>query len=683
MHLNIIIYRFLANWITIYLIIASIIKNKYFLLRIDKYASLMGIIRYYKTMPEKCLPHNSVEKQNPAAQDLTQLKKQLACIDTKIDSSTTYSFVYKEGVYLVAHLKKLQALWFLEKSTPIAWDSGIALSMLKKNGIDSPSTIQANTEINFHMRDLQVFTRDYSVIDVVDKNSIWWGLIQLRDAGKINNALSTTKTVRDLNNLLLGKKFKTNLSNVAIGTQLIVPHEEKIIAVKKPSKIKTEQVLTHEIVPQKNSDRLEAVPIKWDWINSLLQRYGLLNAPSIGAFQTLNDGNITDNKALKLDIQYQLPIVVQQIQQWSSLGKVLDLNGIPIQHAGKIFDYNKKYNPAFKKISKIKFIQTWTYILIPRWETNFYGNFLQGSEKTPVKKTLIAKPIKAAPVIKQVNKQWMWEKNDIARSFKFDDWIDSIDVVSDELKWEVFVLDPGHGWIDPWSMPKIETWDGTKITIYEAPAVLDVSYRIAKFIKQHGGSIHITHYSHARGPTNRKNLTKVKERSDIYSQNNKQVTWWGNSSLEKRTGYANHIYAKYPNAIFLSIHADFIAGTTWHRPIWYHYYTGNTTTDIHKTPLKTIQIRDKNNKIKKQWIDSHWKKTAQLLSKNTQFRWENWHARAQALYVINPGLSEIKRKVLVELANMRNQWDAWLLRTWEWRQRFADAIWESLVKTFK
>jgi len=37
------------------------------------------------------------------------------------------------------------------------------------------------------------------------------------------------------------------------------------------------------------------------------------------------------------------------------------------------------------------------------------------------------------------------------------------------------------------------------IVVYEAPNVMDITYRVAKLLKAHGASVTLTHYNNKRG----------------------------------------------------------------------------------------------------------------------------------------------------------------------------------------
>gem|GEM_PF-4714022 len=65
------------------------------------------------------------------------------------------------------------------------------------------------------------------------------------------------------------------------------------------------------------------------------------------------------------------------------------------------------------------------------------------------------------------------------------------------------------------------------IAIYESPVVMDMTYRIAKLIRSHGGEVVFTHYYNKRPILDQKDLPPASRIFDTHGQEKFQDIWCG------------------------------------------------------------------------------------------------------------------------------------------------------------
>lgn len=130
-----------------------------------------------------------------------------------------------------------------------------------------------------------------------------------------------------------------------------------------------------------------------------------------------------------------------------------------------------------------------------------------------------------------------------------------------------FVLDPGHGGLDPGAIVKSSDGNGDTLFITEDEYVYDIALRMVPLLREHGAQVELTILApnHLIRDTTPATKTLINEKNEVYNDMafNKEDTvqnWvtGGNTGLLKRVQVAEKLFAKYPKnkTIFLSIHAD-------------------------------------------------------------------------------------------------------------------------------
>lgn len=433
---------------------------------------------------------------------------------------------------------------------------------------------------------------------------------------------------------------------------------------------------------------------------SFLKRYGFSGPLALWVFYDINASTFEWTWLLPQQTpeelpqwgEYKLPVVAYKVQTWENLSVILGKKWVPQKYIQKVIDFNKIYRDWF---SEKTVLQVGEYIYIPLWKTGFYSDGLTDETPAEIKKREEEKKKQLEQEKKELwKKQWEQKQLDKIPNGKFDfyEWLKTVEVKSDKLKWKIFVLDPWHGWPDVWAAPIARDKDGNPIPddksailvkddkkwkfirvkpwkwsnqllVYESVVTVDVAYRVAKLIKENGGEVIITRYNKTTGIISTPNSTTPSEDADVFAdtwETWSYTRWNQNFRLRRGTEIANSAleHKKQGGEIFfLSIHADDDPRWPIDNPITFRYYQWNS------------------------WTSKDWKEFAEMLSKNISFRWKSAEAKWQWLYIVNPRYNHIPHSVLIELANMRNEWSAYLLRMPEWRQRFADAIFEGIEKS--
>lgn len=249
-------------------------------------------------------------------------------------------------------------------------------------------------------------------------------------------------------------------------------------------------------------------------------------------------------------------------------------------------------------------------------------------------------------------------------------------IVDNSLKWKTFVLDPGHWSMDTGAIGFAQYGDKEdkkKVTVYEAPVMMDIAYRVGKLIREHWGNVVLTHHANKRWIANITDLPPVsrvfnKEWSEVY-----QDIWHGTGKestgdafnadwkyLQKRANISNN--TKWAN-LFLSLHAD----------IQMKGWAADTESKI--LTLLHQEWREKDKAL------------AWRMFENGLWYYYNW----KLAWDIDRKVSERRLSVLknntrpallIELANMSQENQAYYLRTAENRQRLAQTLVDVLIKTY-
>lgn len=474
--------------------------------------------------------------------------------------------------------------------------------------------------------------------------------------------------------------------------QEMLNYVEKIAALQKRGTLVFQNPQVSEIIPQNTTQELFVQAQKGEWIYAFLRRNGFEWSLAAGTFLDINSslfwGNILETEtlpALKVWVKYQLPVMQFEIKTGETLDVILEKAKIHEKHRQKIIDFNTIFSPDFEKMT------LGSPVYIPLWNTWFYTWNTQISEVPTLEKSTISEEKEIIP----------------QGEFHFQTWIESIEIIGDSLKGKTFILDPGHGgpdlgahpivrdgkWdeiSDPKSQIKVKqdengnfeegktqrvatgTWNDF-LHVYESLVVVDVSYRLAKMLREQWAEVYITRYNRTTGIIDSANMTTPNVEDDVYSDTWK---WWEyskngqNERLKRGIKIGEDILMEWKSAhdiIFAAIHADNLA-TYENAPIVFKYYDGNDG------------------------ISLKGKKFAEQLAENTHFRGQEAEADGQWLYVVNPRYNAIPNVVLIELGNMRNPATAYLLRQpggqidaegnpIKGRQDYAAAIFEWFLKS--
>jgi len=171
---------------------------------------------------------------------------------------------------------------------------------------------------------------------------------------------------------------------------------------------------------------------------------------------------------------------------------------------------------------------------------------------------------------------------------RFTEQVDRQPALGHELAGWHFVLDPGHGGIDPGAIVKGRDAAGKSYWVVEDEYAYDLALRSAALLKLHGAEVTLTtlsstHLLRGNEPVGR---TFVHERDEVFNdeawnQRNRPSCWpkGGQSYLNARVDVAKRAFKGVPagRQVFLSFHADNVpaAGDA----VTLFYYQRRSTTD--------------------------------------------------------------------------------------------------------
>jgi LysM repeat protein/N-acetylmuramoyl-L-alanine amidase len=220
-----------------------------------------------------------------------------------------------------------------------------------------------------------------------------------------------------------------------------------------------------------------------------------------------------------------------------------------------------------------------------------------------------------------------------------------------------FVLDPGHGGLDPGAVVEALDGNGEKIYVVEDEYVYDVALRVYAMLYLHGAHVTMTLLSpnhlirHSNPPTR----TFVNEKNEVYNsyELNRKNRWqcWPiggrNGNLTYRLRIARKAFKRVPRKrrVFLSFHADI--DPTAPEAALVIYYKSKNGDRRHQASRNFAEI---------------------LLSALGA----GAHARGQNLKVLRDNPAYVS--VALELRNLAYTDHAWALRYEELRQRDAEKV---------
>ncbi|NUJ97823.1 transglycosylase SLT domain-containing protein [Candidatus Gracilibacteria bacterium] len=404
-----------------------------------------------------------------------------------------------------------------------------------------------------------------------------------------------------------------------------------------------------------NSFYIQIKALNGDGAIKILERAGINpSEENLKKFYDLND--LENDDGIKADKYYLMPNIKSRLiksKKGEGVGKILERAGInpSEENIDKFYQINNLKSGSIIEIGK--------YYLLPagKEDKNITGE----------------------------NREILLEKKP-----DFYKWLNSIEVKNNTLKGKLFILDPGHGGADPGAIPIAKDEKGRaipykqsdisesdkvtkngkgdgKLHIVEARVVMDVSYRLAKLIKENGGEVKITHYFQ-NGIDN-----SVWTKSSLYSAQGlldpiqNHDTWGDNTKkrfneksiegLKKRVEIRNKfkIGKKKKNIYFLSIHAD---------------------NQSYKDAIGINILHSKRNTGQRNFAKVLSENIGEIRNMKTTFS-----TRTTGIFVLNPIYGAHSQNVLIELGNMNNENTTYALRNSETRQEYAEGIFKGLLKT--
>lgn len=253
------------------------------------------------------------------------------------------------------------------------------------------------------------------------------------------------------------------------------------------------------------------------------------------------------------------------------------------------------------------------------------------------------------------------------------------EILGNELSGKTFILDPGHGSLDPWEIWLAQYWDKSnkeKVAVYESAVMMDLTYRIARELRAHGAKVDLTHHMNRRWIMDIKDLPPCSKVFDDKWNEVYQDIWDGvdyNSKwnyfkasgeyLRKRASIAN---SHKPN-LYVSLHADMLR-------------SGGKIDD--KTKILSIKYdeRQKWNKASKEIAE-------QLLNNGFWYYFNGKLAgdvkRDVKQQLLGALTSAKSPAILIEFWNMSQESQAFILREPTKREELAKNFVSSLIKVYK
>ncbi len=411
---------------------------------------------------------------------------------------------------------------------------------------------------------------------------------------------------------------------------------------------------------KKYGSLLEITPKHSEGIYKMLARFGLNNPMAYGLFQDLNSDDLGPQEIIYTKNIYHLPIIQATVSQ--SLAETLHGSHVPYIYIDKIHKYNLEHNGTYESQDANK-IKKGQIIYIPAWGTGFYNESQENSNAQTH-----APNIKNVPPNKP-RQEIIRNEDKGASGLPYTALKKALGKEGHEslLEKYCFVIDPGHGGNDPGALRTIKDGAGEKVTVYEAPLVYDVSMRLLREIIKKGGLAYLTHYSEEFGIQEIKNPTKYRNQKYNFdglgrTQISQKEGRNEGGSLTTRRKISERIvhnktFSKGRKVIFVSIHADSLES---HKRLPITLYVDRKRSNNHASHNKNLKIATDLSK----YLGQRGGRKSHVVSKG--------------LGVLrgNPAYFEL----LIELGNLNNASDAWLMRDPKNRERMARSITRAFVK---
>ncbi len=242
---------------------------------------------------------------------------------------------------------------------------------------------------------------------------------------------------------------------------------------------------------------------------------------------------------------------------------------------------------------------------------------------------------------------------------QFEQKVEAMGRLSDDLEGWHIVLDPGHGGLDPGAIVQTIDGNGDKLYVAEDEYVFDIALRVYVLLRLHGAQSTLTMLSpnhlirHNEPPA----ATFVNEKNEVYNslahnRSNNVRDWPRGGNLSTRVQIAREAFARAPKGrrIFLSFHADI----------------------DHNAPEAPLVLYYENRSSKKR--DETSRRFAQSLLNTLG---AGARTRGQGLGVLRNNPADVK--VLIEMRNMAYRDHVWALRFEQLRQRDAEKVVRGLL----
>ena len=244
----------------------------------------------------------------------------------------------------------------------------------------------------------------------------------------------------------------------------------------------------------------------------------------------------------------------------------------------------------------------------------------------------------------------------------FDQAIGEMGRLSNHLKGWHFVLDPGHGGLDPGAVVEHVDDNGNRAYVVEDEYVYDVALRVYMMLRMHGADVTMTLLSpnHLIRSSNLIEHTFVNEKNEVYNsagfnRGNSRSHWPNGGrkgNLSRRVKICRDAFKNVPKKrrIFLSFHAD-IDNRAPEAPLVLYYENKRS----HRADIPSLKF------------------SRVILSALGA----GAYVRGQNLAVLRNNPAHVK--VLLELRNLAYTDHAWALRFEELRQRDAEKVVQGIL----
>ena len=238
--------------------------------------------------------------------------------------------------------------------------------------------------------------------------------------------------------------------------------------------------------------------------------------------------------------------------------------------------------------------------------------------------------------------------------------VDELGQLSNRLAGWHFVLDPGHGGVDPGAIVEGRDPQGESFHIVEDEYVYDLTLRVYVLLRQHGADVTLTLLSsnHLLRGNDPANATFVHDHNEVFNDaqwnsRNRRTTWpkGGQTYLDERIAVARRAWRNTPPSrqVFLSFHADNdpVAGDAV--TLFYQQNRNGTDTLSRGLARKLLPAMGAGARIK---------------------------GRGLGVLRTNPA----HYKLLVEMRNLAFEEHRWAIRYEQLRQRDAEKVVRALLE---